>query len=647
MESLSRGKAEAPGSAYIFASFRLEAGGELRRGDAHVEIPTSELAVLRLLLADPGKIVSAARVREAMAGAAAGAEALAPVVTPQNASACIAALGERLAPDNCIETLYKRGYRLSVPVRVEQPSSGGEARAEPAPPAVAGQLLAIVPLEIGAEIPEYLGLALAEDMADRLMRPGSGALRIAAPQSVATLVSRGLSAQQIGEAMGAGLVLTGSVSALPTHLRVRMQMMDAAGDELWREDVLMARAATARMSEELAARVVARLESGMLPESEADWAAGDAASIAAQADEHPAGALEAAAASGSGAGAVAAANAREAWELMERARYEWRTLERHQMQDALQWLLRAVNSGEPLAEARVELARLCVEQSLLGYMPSASAAQMLRYAAAPGQDQDGPVQRMGQTAGTGSHVPPDLAILPMEGWFHFHFHRDLSAALDDFGRSAHLPHDPWTTNVRALFALSRRRFGEAIDLLSAALQLDPWCALLHARLAWALYLAGEDEASVKQAGHALREFPEEESPALFGALILAAHGDAERAVPVARGLTQRRPYWDAALGVLAYALACSGRQEEARDVLERLDWMSRERYVLNTFAPAAWVALGEPAAALEQLCLAANARCPWFFQMLADPRLASLRPHPEFQQMEGILARMEAACELA
>ena len=39
---------------------------------------------------------------------------------------------------------------------------------------------------------------------------------------------------------------------------------------------------------------------------------------------------------------------------------------------------------------------------------------------------------------------------------------------------------------------------------------------------------------------------------------------------------------------------------------------------------------------------AEEARCPWFFQMLADPRLKPLRPHPEFQRMTGELARLEA-----
>jgi hypothetical protein len=42
---------------------------------------------------------------------------------------------------------------------------------------------------------------------------------------------------------------------------------------------------------------------------------------------------------------------------------------------------------------------------------------------------------------------------------------------------------------------------------------------------------------------------------------------------------------------------------------------------------------------------AADARCPWFFQMLADPRLNPLHSHPEFNELRSIFTRMEEAAE--
>ena len=47
--------------------------------------------------------------------------------------------------------------------------------------------------------------------------------------------------------------------------------------------------------------------------------------------------------------------------------------------------------------------------------------------------------------------------------------------------------------------------------------------------------------------------------------------------------------------------------------------------------------------ALEVLRTANETRCPWFFQMLADPRLKPLKGRPEFAMLESSLAAMETA----
>ncbi len=108
---------------------------------------------------------------------------------------------------------------------------------------------------------------------------------------------------------------------------------------------------------------------------------------------------------------------------------------------------------------------------------------------------------------------------------------------------------------------------------------------------------------------------------------------------------QHLPYLDLATAVHAYTLACANRGNEAHTILERLQWLSRERFVPSSFTPSVYAALGETENALTELRNGAEARCPWFFQMLADPRLESLRGHPEFEKMQGILTRMEAAAE--
>jgi len=73
-----------------------------------------------------------------------------------------------------------------------------------------------------------------------------------------------------------------------------------------------------------------------------------------------------------------------------------------------------------------------------------------------------------------------------------------------------------------------------------------------------------------------------------------------------------------------------------------MQWLTRERYVMRSFAAAAYLALGDADSALAELTAANESRCPWFFQMIGDPRLQELHNRAEFQQFVAILEQMEA-----
>jgi tetratricopeptide (TPR) repeat protein len=194
-----------------------------------------------------------------------------------------------------------------------------------------------------------------------------------------------------------------------------------------------------------------------------------------------------------------------------------------------------------------------------------------------------------------------------------------------------------------MFALSRRRYTKAIGLLKAALEIDPYSPWLSSRLALAYHLDGQAEASVEQVKQAISLFPGHEGSNLYGAIILAYNGETATAVELAADLSRRLPYLDMATSVHAYALASAGRVAEARTLLERLDWLSRERFVMRTMNAAAHVVLDDTEAAIAELRRAAEVRCPWFFQALADPRLKPLHGHPEFAKLEAILTQMETS----
>lgn len=574
---------DSPGFGFSFGGFRLEADGTLYRGDAIVHLPPKELAALRLLLTHAGQVVTPQQLTQELWGEV--------HVTPDSIPKCLSSLRARLEPEQCIQTVYKRGYRFSSEVH-----RYGEIEAEALP------RLAIMPFATGYTVPDYLGMAVAEETLAQLAGARNPVASLLARDSVFTMARRGLTAQELGKALKADFVLTGTLRALSSHFRLRVEMIRVAdGTELWVEDMLVALTQLAGIESELVRRLTGRLTSGEL-------------SVAApipEADNSP--------------------QRTEAYEILLRARYEWQTLQRHQMQDGLQHLSQAADLDPSLVAARIEIANACVTQALFGYMTPSLAAERVHQVA---KSISGNLHRQAE------------AMLPTLGWVKFHIDRDLPAACEAFSLSDHLTHDPWITRSRVQFALSRHRFNEALDLLREALHLDPYSPWLHARLAWSLHLAGQATESVEQIRHTLSLFPDDDSVMIYGAILLTYNGDVTAGMELAHHLVRHSPYLDLGPAIHAYTLACAGRKDEARTILERLQWLSRERYVLRSFTPATHVALGDMDAALAELRAVNELRCPWFFQMLADPRLKPLHGLPEYAKLQAALVDMETTVAL-
>jgi DNA-binding winged helix-turn-helix (wHTH) protein/tetratricopeptide (TPR) repeat protein len=599
-----------PGSVkpgVTFANFRLDDDGTLLRGETPVHLPPKELAALRLLMANAGRIVTQAQLRQALWGDV--------HVTADSVPKCVSSLRSRLEPEDCIQTVYKRGYRFSAELKM---TAAGPDSSLPR--------LAILPFAGTFGVPDYLGSVIAEETMARLSAERPSIISVLAQDSVFTLARRGLTALEVGRQLNADRVLAGSLRSLPMHYRLRAEMIRVSdGTQLWVEDVLVDRNRIAGLEAELINRLVFRLAGSVHADKPSTPApTPNITPEAVPPTQPPARELVPDAVAEPQPDPESAR--REAHDIFQRAHHEWQSLERHRMQDGLQHLLRAVELDPSLIEARVDLINLCVTQGFYGFMSPPVAADI--------------AFRTAESI-SGAEANTD-ATLPALGWIRFYQERNLPAAITAFSLSAHLPHDPWITRARTMFALSRHRFGEAIAMLRSALTLDPYSPWLHARLAWSLHLAGEANASLDQIRSTLNQFPEHPGTNLYGAVILAFNDEADRACEIAGALTQRLPYFDLATEVHAYALACAGKTDEAHAILERLQWLGRERFLLKAFTPAVYVALGDHDSALAELSSANEFRCPWFFQSLADPRLRPLASRPEFQRMQKILVDMEA-----
>ena len=559
---------------YSFSGFHLDTGGRLSRGETVMELPDDEACVLAELVARAGHVVTHARLRSALdAGKS----------TRQQIALVVRRLQSRIGEAGSIEPVYKRGYRFSGDVRVLHPAASS-----------ALPRLAFVPLKPGPGVPEYLGEAVAEEAGRCLKTLAPGSIEIAEQDSVITLFQRQLAPIEIGAAMGADWVLTGSLRALAGTYRLRADLIRVSdGQTQWSEDLMVPGARLFSAGEELAGRVLMRTGAGI--------------SLAAAAEPE------------------VGPHQQEAYDLLWHARQEWRSLQRHQMQDGLQRLRCAVAMAPLWTQPRIDLVNLCTHQAMFGFMGMREAVDLIRLTVAGAQEQG------------------RERLLPVLGWVYLLADRNLKLAQAAFAVSAHLPHDRWVTRMRTTYLLSLHRFDEAVEMLERAIRIDPWSGGLRARLAWALHLAGKRAASLKQSQLALERCANHNLAELFGAIILARQGQADRAVEIAGALVRRCPFLDPALSVQAYALACAGRADEARAILERLKWLGRERHMLRAFTPVVFTVLGEFSQAIEELRTAERMRCPWFFQMMADPALAPLRELDGFRELAAILPALKDA----
>jgi hypothetical protein len=208
-------------------------------------------------------------------------------------------------------------------------------------------------------------------------------------------------------------------------------------------------------------------------------------------------------------------------------------------------------------------------------------------------------------------------------------------------------HGSWNKTLRVMLALSRFRFEEAHHLLVEALRDDPPVALSSGPIGMGSSFGRKSAGEPDLAENSLAMFPGDERVELCAALTLAFNDDPNRAAGLAHSVALRQPQLDIAAAIEAYALARGRRHSEAKAILERLQWLGRERYVLRAFTAGAYAALGDVDGAIAELQAAEEAHCPWFFQTLADPRLRPLAGNSEFERMRGRLERMETAVTAA
>jgi len=614
---------------YRFGPFCLRSDGTLLRSLSAIPLPPKELAILRVLVSNAGTTVPSSLLQKSAWGDV--------NVSPASLPRCVSSLRARLESQNCIRTIYKHGYCFNLPVqpalepavlhnqetRAHRVSweagrqSGFWQERRIAKPHTVPRL-AILPFATGEGVPEFLGTGIPEQIMIRFSRNHQPVAEIMSRDSVASLVARGMTAQEVGQSLCASLVLTGKISALPLYFRLRAEMIRVSdGVQLWVEDFLVERTRISQADARLAKRVGARIQNTFdTLETSGQPISSDPDPALIPPDD---------------------AQRSQASALYMQACALWNTSKRANMEEAMRGFRSALELDATLLPAHIELMHSYLSHSAFGFMPPVEAAELAR-------KQAEAVLLLSQNG-----EPVHAAL----GWIHFFHDRDFTSAANSFARAQYTGYDPRTLIYKARFALGQQRFAGAISLVRSGLEVDSYSPVLYGRLIWALHLSGDAAAALDEAKRALVLFPNHPGILIYSAYIFAASSDdlsnqahrelAARAVTMALKLVEIAPNLDASYSALAYAYARQSKAVQARELLDRQRSQARERFMLAGFHAPTLLQLGKVEEALEDLCAADRQRSPWFFEQILDPRLKPLRSRKEFQQLTSGLSQMTPA----
>ncbi|MFY9691339.1 MAG: tetratricopeptide repeat protein, partial [Candidatus Acidiferrales bacterium] len=236
---------------------------------------------------------------------------------------------------------------------------------------------------------------------------------------------------------------------------------------------------------------------------------------------------------------------------------------------------------------------------------------------------------------TALHLDPNLAeahtALAAVLWLHDWQWKKAQA---EFKRSLELgPTYPTANHWNAEFTMTMGRHAEALERMKKSQELDPLSLIINVAVGWAFYYSRRYEDAIEQLRRTLDLDPSYPVTYWILGLLLRKTGhydlaiaEGEKAVKLSGGSPLMR-------AALARTLGRAGKTSEARQILDELTKLSREKYVAPYFLAGIHIGLGEDDRALECLEKAYAERSHWLIYLHIDPTMDALRYNPRFQNL--------------
>jgi len=500
------------------------------------------------------------------------------VVLAHSISQLRKALRDGAGAPRFIETVSKRGYRFIAPIEKTRGSESMEGL-----PRVT---VAVLPFEnIGDADREYVAAGMTEEVIAALGQVDPEHLGVIGRTSMMAYKGTGKSLAEIGRELNAAFLIESSIRAEGERLRITSRLIRASDQvQTWSATYDSEPGSVLEFQCELS-RVIAQQVKLRISPQRLD--------TLGQRQTRDA----------------------EAYDLYLRGRYLWNQLAPPTTRRALEYYSRATELDPGYALAWSGLADAWATSPIHADTPALRVWRQSREAAA-------------HAVGTAPHLPEVQTSL---GFVKFWLDWDWVAAEAAFRKAVELDQSYSLAHRMLGIALSQAgRHEEACRAAKRAREIDPLDFTHQALSAQIAFNAGDLTAAVEFARRANIINPEfwigyfqlAQAYEQMGELDLA-FGALQKAAPLSGGNSK-------VISMRGYLFAKSGRIGEAREVLNTLESVARERFVPPYATALVYMGLGEAEQALEWLERAWNEHDVHLVLLRADPKWDDLRNDARF-----------------
>lgn len=582
---------------YEFGPFHLDTKEQtLLRGGETLPLTPKAYGTLLALVQDAGHTLGKDRLLEMVWQGTYVTEA----TLAQNVSTLRKILGERPGGGPYIETVPKRGYRFVGAVKVLQGEGGGAGMADAPPEAQAAtgkeagggwetafNSLAILPFLNASADPnlDYLSEGITESLINMMTQLGT--LKVAARSVIFRHKGEHLIPQEVGHQLGVEAVLSGRVMQFDDRLVIRIELVDVtSGWQLWGEQYDREFSNILAVQAEIAGQIAGQLRLRLAP-GRREYQFKDFTENA------------------------------EAYTLYLQGRYHWNKHTEKDYGKAMDYYHQAIGREPNFALAYAGLADTYAMRDFYGLLPSWEMIPKAKAAVMKALEIDDQLAE--------AHAA--LAFI------HMLYQYDWDGAEEEFKRAFKFnPRYAIAHQRYAHYLLARGRFGQALVESSLALELEPYDPNCHLQLGWYYIYTRQYRQAIEQLRKTLALNPEFwpahvlqgiafEHNEMFSDAILALH----RAE-----LLEASPLVSAVLG---HIYAVSGKRDEAREVLHKIQEQSKQHYVPSYCMAVICAGLGEKDRAFEYLEKSYELRNQWLGWIKVDPELDTLRSDARFTEL--------------